>query len=340
MTFSYDATKNYFLLIAVAAMAACASPVSDLRVNTESQMPREKSGQAVQEARERTLRGLIDELNSIMQPPYDDKPGSEVRAVYLIVKEQMARGGLAFTIIDDGEKKVQAAFVPAQKGTKSLIEVNGALIDIANSRPTLAMSMLMHEMKHARDYFTVGETYKEHMKNSLEEFMYEMDALFIEALFIRDYLAPRYKDLTAFEQYVLASLENDNLASVALVFMAVDMSLTYRFYGIGKELDSGMSCKDYFAEFSRRGKPLFDLPIPKEDFQKYNSLIAIKTFTTMAAPLVDSAMARNKRCGAGEHKTAINEINNFVKRGNALIREHAKFLDDYVKQIHQHYLVF
>jgi hypothetical protein len=169
--------------------------------------------------------------------------------------------------------------------------------------------------------------------------MYEMDSLFIEALFIRDFLSPRYKNLTALEQYILTSLEKDNLASVAMVFMAVDMDLTYDLYGIGKKLDKGMPCKDYFAEFSRRGKAVFERPIPKENFQKYQSLSAVKTFTTLAAPLADGAMARNKRCKQDEHKAVIGEINGYVERGNALLREHEDFIEDYIKQVRRKYLI-
>ncbi len=332
-----DMMSRHILFMAV-AMIACMGAVSPKVCAGAGRAPQTESSGAADQERERTLRGLIDDLDEIMQPPYDKKPGSEARAVYLAVKEQTINGGLTWAIINDGKKEVFASFAPAEKGTMARIAVNHALLDSAKTHPTLAMTVIMHEMKHARDYFTIGEKYEEYMKNRLENFMYEMDALFIEALFIRDFLSPRYKNLTAFEQYVLASLEKDNLASVATSFMAVDMDLTYDLYGLGKELDNGMSCKDYFTGFSTRGKSVFEQPIPREDFEKYRKLITVKTFATLSAPLVDGAMARNKRCKQDEYKGEVEELNGFIDRGNALVREHRDFMNGYIKQVRQKFL--
>jgi hypothetical protein len=331
--------SRYILLIAVAMIACLGAASLEVCAGTLGRASQTENVQAVDQERERTLRGLIDDLDEIMQPPYEKKPGNEVRAVYFAVKEQMIHEGLTWSIIEDGKREVSASFVPAAKGKTARIEVNHALLDSARTHPTLAMTVIMHEMKHAHDYFTIGDEYKKYMKNRLEEFMYEMDALFIEALFIRDFLSPRYKNLTVFEQYVLASLEKDNLASVAVVFMAVDMDLTYDLYGLGKKLDNGMSCKDYFTEFSARGKAVFAPPIPSVDFQMFRRLVTITTFATLAAPLADGAMARNKRCKQDERKGAIGELNGYISRGNALIREHQDFISGYKKQVRQKYLV-
>jgi hypothetical protein len=201
------------------------------------------------------------------------------------------------------------------------------------------MTVIMHEMKHAHDYFKIGDKYNAYMKNPLERFMYEMDSLFIEALFIRDFLAPRYKDITDFERYVLTSLENDNLASVALVFMKEDMDLTYDLYKLGKRLDNGMDCKEYFEEFTRNGKAVFERPVPSEEFKKYQALIAIKTFTMLAAPLADGAMARNERCKQDEYKADIKALNEYVRRGNAILREQGDFIDDYASNVKKNFFV-
>ncbi len=305
-------------------------PVSEVRAGTAEKASK---GETSQPERERVLRWLVDEIDAIMQAPYDKRPGSEVRRVFLAVKEKMKSGSLVWSILDDGKQEVFAAFAPEQQGKKSCIQLNNALLDSAKKRPTLAMTMILHEMKHAHDYFSIGDRYRECMKNRLEGFMYEMDALFIEALFIRDFLAPRYKDLTDFERYVLASMEKDNLASVALVFMQEDMDLTYDLYDLGKKLDKGLDCREYFAEFSRRGKTVLEHPVPPEEFKKYQVLVAIKTFTTLAAPLADGTMARNKRCKPDDHKAEIKELNEFINRGNAVLRKQGSFLDDYVSKM-------
>jgi hypothetical protein len=146
-----DAMRRYVLFAVAATLIAFAGLASEVRADSAKQPLQTESDRAADEERERTLRGLIDELDKIMQPPYDKKPGSEVRAVYLMAKEQMVRGGLAWNILDNGEKEMYAAFVPAQEGREPRIEVNHALIDSARAQPTLAMTMIMHEMKHARD---------------------------------------------------------------------------------------------------------------------------------------------------------------------------------------------
>ncbi len=326
--------QGVFIAAAVIAFLGAVSPAVCGVTGTARQ-----TGSALDKEREQTLRGLIDELDGIMRPQYDRKPGSEVRTVYLAVKEKMLHGGLTWTIVDDGKKEVSANFQPAEQGGVSRIAVNHALLDSARTRPTLAMTIIMHEMKHARDFFAVGEAYKEYMKNRLESFMYEMDAIFIEALFIRDFLRPRYKDLTGFERYVLASLEKDNLASVASIFLETDMDLTYDLYELGKKLDNGMSCRDYFTGFSGRGKAVFEAPLPAEDFQRYTKLITVTTLAVMTAPLVDGALARNKRCPRDEYREAIKELNGDIDRGNALIGAHRDFIERYRTQVRQKFLV-
>lgn len=325
-----------FALITIAALIMAWNPALEVKAGPVRKMPKGENRQA---DRESILRGLIEEIDAIMQEPYDKKPGAEVRAVYLAVKEKMKADSLVWSILSDGKKEVYAAFVPEQAGNNSRIELNHALIDSAKKTPTLAMAMIMHEIKHAHDYFRIGDRYKAYMKNPLEEFMYEMDSLFIEALFIRDFLVPRYKNLTDFERYVLASLEKDNLASVALVFMEEDMDLTYDLYKLGKKLDKGIACEEYFEEFSRHGKTVFDRPIPTEEFKKYQVLVAIKTFTMLAAPLVDGAVARNERCKQDEYKAAIKELNGYVNRGNAVLRELGSHIDDYSSKMKRKFFV-
>ncbi len=321
-----------YAIIAVAVLLVTWHPVLEIYAARAEKTNRDAE-------RERVLRGLVDEIDAIMKVPYDKKPGNEVRTVYLSVKEKMEADKLVWSILDDGKKEVFAAFSPGQEEKKPCIELNHALLDGAGKNRTIAMTMILHEMKHAHDYFKVGERYKTYMENPVEQFMYEMDALFIEAIFIRDFLAPRYKNLTNFERYVLASLEKDNLASVALVFMKEEMDLTYNLYGLGKKLDKGMACNEYYEEFSRQGKAVFERPIPKEEFHKYNVLVAIKTFTLLAAPLADGAMARNKRCKQDDHKDAIAELNGLVKRGNAVLREQGKFIDEYAAKVRRGFLV-
>jgi hypothetical protein len=324
-----------YFLIAIAALILAWQPV-DAYATLANQTSK---GQSIQTDREKVLRGLIDEFDSIMKTPYDKKPGNEVRVVYLAVKEKMNAGGLVWSILNDGKQEVFAAFTPERGGDKPSIQLNHALIDSAKRTPTLAMTVIMHEMKHAYDYFKIGDKYTAYMKNPLERFMYEMDSLFIEALFIQDFLAPRYKDLTDFERYVLTSLENDNLASVALVFMKEDMGLTYDLYKLGKRLDKGMDCKEYFEEFTRNGKAVFERPVPSEEFKKYQALIAIKTFTMFAAPLADGALARNERCKQNEYKAGIKALNEYVRRGNTILREQGDFIDDYASNVKKKYFV-
>lgn len=333
--------RHVSIAVVAIVMTVCCFTAGGARASEAQKDPLlAESGRSSDQERERILRELIDELDRIMLPPYEKQPGIHVRDVYIAVKDRMVRGDLIWSIVRDGKAEVNASFVPVQEGTKARIEVNQYLVDRATKSPTLAMTMIMHEMKHARDYFTIGEPYKKYMENPLERFMYEMDALFIEALFVRDFLSPRYKNLTAFERYVLESLEKDNLASVAAVFMSVDMDLTYSLYELGKKLDTGMSCTDYFVEFSRRGKEVFEKPLGKDGFRKYQGLIAVKTYATLASPLVDGAMARNKRCKPDEHKALVGEINGYVDRGNVLMKENNAFIDDYIKQVRKSYFTF
>lgn len=73
-----------------------------------------------------------------------------------------------------------------------------------------------------------------------------MDALFVEALFIKHYLAENGYQLGNFEKYLLASLENDDLSGASSLFKQVDKDIIYSTYtmviGVNEGKKPWLSC--------------------------------------------------------------------------------------------------
>ena len=71
--------------------------------------------------------------------------------------------------------------------------------------------------------------------NALENYLFAKDAYYIEALFIRDYLAPGKFVLSRFERYLLKSFVDDNLAEFSFLLMGFDMEMTHTIYRLNRD---------------------------------------------------------------------------------------------------------
>ncbi len=334
--------KIYTALFVVSLLVMSCSPATRPTWSAEERgtpsLKQAKTSPVQEQYLEKTLRSLIDELNRVMAKPQEKEPGRTVYKVYSFSKEKLDAGDMTWTIVRDGSEEMRAAFTPGKEGEKPRIELNEYLVVRSKTTPSIALTIILHEMRHAYDYFTIGEKYKKYMENPLENFLYEMDSLFIEAVFARDYLAPKYKKLTPFEQYLLTSLEKDNLASVSLSFMAVDMDLTYYLHKRGKDLNNSLTCKDYLQEFVDQGKKLSKLSLNGKEFEKYSNLIRIQTYAVMTSPLIDNAFARNTKCKEDASRAAmVKEINEHIDKANAVVKEHAEFIAKFSKGVRKLY---
>jgi hypothetical protein len=168
---------------------------------------------------------------------------------------------------------------------KPYILFNKNLIDIYYYQKSIVFSMFIHEIKHAYDYYTNFGLFEVTDKNLLERYMFQMDALYIEALLIEKFLKPNNFSLTDFEEKLLESFQKNNLSDYSFIFEAVDMKLTYYMYKVMENkdhyeknfkqiIDVGNNVVNEFNKIENFSKTMDE----NDEWMKYKILISAYTF--------------------------------------------------------------
>ncbi len=103
---------------------------------------------------------------------------------------------------------------------------------------TAHWTVLAHELWHFRDYLRNPQTFVQSKKDVRESVLYEMDAIHVEADFVR-LLADQKRQLTSFEQFVFGSYDHDYLASVVLMLHSESQRVIFFLNRHEKELGQG-----------------------------------------------------------------------------------------------------
>lgn len=224
------------------------------------------------------------------------KSEKNIAAIMDLIKEKVDSGALALQVNElENEYYLSGADFrfEADRGKVPLVYINRKLVDLYKKQPSLVYSVFIHELKHAADYFTQYDFFISGTGNRLEKYLFEMDAAYLEALFIETYLEGTYS-LTKFEQFLLGSKKNDNLAAYSIYFQKTDMKLIYH---LARMRNSEMSEEECLAEMIGIGTNLieqFDYPADGEKWRRYSSLVPLYSFQ-LYVPQIYYEILYNKR---------------------------------------------
>ncbi len=186
-----------------------------------------QTGQRLEEILATYFR-LVDE-NSVKNEPVS------VRVSF--AREEIAAGRLSFVIDHETRKPLlEGVSYTVVDRSRSVVVVNSGVIDAYVRHPSAVYSMLTNAFTHAHSFHNSRDLFLAALEgNELEKYLFAKDAYFIEALFIKEYLAPRKLPLTEFEQFLLDSFTNNNLAEFSFFLLGYDMELTHTLYRMGSE---------------------------------------------------------------------------------------------------------
>ena len=128
--------------------------------------------------------------------------------------------------LETPEEFFASVFFAVEPGSPAMLVVTRRFLELTQIQPSLAFTLLIEAMAYASQSMILGDQYLVNFENPVEQFLYSMDALYLKALFVSQYLVGAYP-LSAYEEYLLEGLEADNLASVALFFRGVDLDMIY-----------------------------------------------------------------------------------------------------------------
>ncbi|MCG8572364.1 MAG: hypothetical protein MJB14_19710 [Spirochaetes bacterium] len=232
----------------------------------------------MQKQHSKELENIVKDLYNLVAsgPDRNSQCYAIIQKAYELIKSKR----IILKLIKDQESGILsgAELLISSESQIPVIQVSDKLLSIYADCPSIVYSILIHEFQHTLDYMKDPQYFLSIRNNELEEFLYEMDAAYIEALFIRDYLQPIY-ELSPFENFLIMSLENDNLAQFSNFFKQTDMNLVYRLYGLRK--DQEKSYTDDLAELIRTGKELiknYEYQHDKEDWERYTDIVSLYSF--------------------------------------------------------------
>lgn len=174
------------------------------------------------------LYNILSELDTLIR-----ESGSKdevVSETYFLVDRMLKENKLSFMITHNYLGLLFAASFNVNDQQRAWLSIDRQLIEAYPTRKALVFAILIHEYRHAYDYFTIDDYVEIRGKNEIENYLYEMEALFLEALFIKHYL--NGYPLGNFEQYLLASLEGDDLSGASCLFKQVDKDIVYSIYAM------------------------------------------------------------------------------------------------------------
>jgi len=179
---------------------------------------------------EESLANILQILDDLILSAGVDGPVLTIYSrVRLGINEERVR--ILFDDEDPGsletpEEFFASVFFAAEPGSPTMIVVTRRFLELTQVQPSLAFALLIEAMAYASQSILLGDQYLSNFDNPVEQFLYSMDALYLKALFVSQYLVGAYR-LSAYEEYLLEGLEADNLASVALFFRGVDLDMIY-----------------------------------------------------------------------------------------------------------------
>lgn len=219
---------------------------------------------------------IVNDLSIIME----DNHSSEIVYNTFIAAENAIRNNEVTFKIDPRLNTVLSGmqFATYESGEISLV-FGLKYLDTYNPNSSIHYSILIHEYRHLHDYLKNGIVYINAKKDEKEAYWYELDALRIEAEFIKYYLFGKFS-LSRFEEYILQSFDNNYLNSASIVILKECMDCFFSFNNLGNQYkENRITKEEIIKKLENDGNKILNYFIEaKEEFAKYFHFIEINTF--------------------------------------------------------------
>ncbi|MDR2658840.1 MAG: hypothetical protein LBC27_02460 [Spirochaetaceae bacterium] len=152
---------------------------------------------------------------------------TNVHETFVLSENAVRNNGVTFKIDQRLDKILNGmSFNIYESGEISLV-FGIKYLETYSPNSSIHYSILIHEYRHLHDYLKNGIVFMDAKKDEKESYWYELDALRIEAEFIKYYLAGKY-NLSKFEEYLLYSFENNNLNTASILLQKESMNRLVR----------------------------------------------------------------------------------------------------------------
>ncbi|MDR1838680.1 MAG: hypothetical protein LBQ93_03725 [Treponema sp.] len=219
---------------------------------------------------------IISNFNAILE----NNQASEIVYNTFVISENAVRNNQVAFEIDPRLDTVLSGmnFSIYESGEISLV-FGLKYLDTYNPNSSIHYSILIHEYRHLHDYLKNTEVYLNAKEDEKESYWYELDALRIEAEFIKYYLVGKY-DLSKFEEYVLYSFENNYLNSASIIILKEGMNVFFYFDNLEtKYKNNEITKEEIITQLEQNGNALIrKYNDAKDNYSIFASYVEISTF--------------------------------------------------------------
>ncbi|MBN1648207.1 MAG: hypothetical protein JW874_09255 [Spirochaetales bacterium] len=209
------------------------------------------------------IRFLNDDLAVMLA---NGDPEHPVSRLYNDVAEYLHNGRIRMDIYREAdypdERGVLFRFIDStdRQGKMDLVLAfpREMLIQYGSNRAAL-MSRYVYSLKQLHDFISNEQAYRAAMHNRLEKYVHDMDALYYQAMFLKDYSELGDSDIGDYEKLLIRSLKEDNLGRASLYLKKTDMDLLYAMYRLRVRcIDQEMTLSDYLASLVLLGEKVLE----------------------------------------------------------------------------------
>jgi len=140
---------------------------------------------------------------------------SNLKEVYSFCIGKIKNGEITLEIDPKLETILSGSYFSIKENNTVSLKFGIDLLNIYYKKKNIVHSILIHEMRHAYDYFVNNELFTLGNKDEKQKYWFELDALHVEAQYIEECVDPIER--TKFEKYVYDSWINDNLDSASVI---------------------------------------------------------------------------------------------------------------------------
>jgi hypothetical protein len=263
--------------------------------------------QTAGETVESKIEAILRELASIVRADTSELVADTINCGLSRIQQNMLR----VVVVPDSEYATlgQARFQcyvddPARAPEISL---NKKTLDLYPQKNSLLMALFVNQFKRACDYFAHTTWYTEHRDNILERYLYDMDALYVEAQFIKQCILDSDYEMTKLESFIVSSLDKDDLSGASVLLFGVDKNIVYDLYTKRRRVADGkLNTDELLRSCVELGRKLAISDLDTVNWSTFIDIVRMRTYEKYLAPLINPIISQQV---LDDDAQIVNEIN-------------------------------
>ena len=260
---------------------------------------------------------------------------NNLKEVYSLCIENIGNGKIALEIDPKLETILSGSWFSMKENNTVSLEFGIDLLNIYNKKRSIVHSILIHEMRHAYDYFVNHELFILGNTDEKQKYWFELDALHVEAQYIEECVDPLER--TKFEKYIYDSWIKDNLDSASVIIKRERMDTFFYFNNRVSEYYKDKSKKaEILVLIADYGDKILKAWNELDKNKEYECTFLVTTINTYYKYFFRTLKIMNNDASAtlGKFYEENPRLENIIKTMDIILKENGqKAVDFYIKVI-------